>query len=178
MTEKPSFLRDLLHGVPMPDEHQFSRHPKFLVTYNTNPINKPTARTAQAFHDMKEWKTCLLVDDDPDDQEVFLNALKDVSENARCLIASDGDRALELLHNEETTPDYIFLDLNMPRMNGFEFLTAMKKSRILCNIPVIVYSTTAQRSQIDKAKKLGAAEFFTKTYKYRDLCTLLRKYFS
>ena len=71
---------------------------------------------------MKEPKICLLVDDDPDDQEVFLTALSDVSSTALCLVAPDGDRALELLHHEETIPDYIFLDLNMPRMNGFEFL--------------------------------------------------------
>ena len=126
---------------------------------------------------MKEPKICLLVDDDPDDQEVFLTALSDVSESALCLVGPDGDRALELLHNEETIPDYIFLDLNMPRMNGFEFLAAMKKSKILQNIPVIVYSTTSQPAQIEKVKKLGATEFFTKTYKYKELCALLRKYF-
>lgn len=122
-------------------------------------------------------KVCLLVDDDPDDQEVFLTALSDVSSSALCLVAPDGDRALELLYNEETMPDYIFLDLNMPRMNGFEFLAAMKKSKILKDIPVIVYSTTSQAAQIEKVKKLGATEFFTKTYKYKDLCTLLGKYF-
>ena len=126
---------------------------------------------------MKEPKICLLVDDDPDDQEVFLSALSDVSSTALCLVAPDGDRALELLHNEETIPDYIFLDLNMPRMNGFEFLAAIKKSKILQNIPVIVYSTTSQPGQIDKARKLGATEFFTKTYKYEELRSLLRKYF-
>jgi CheY-like chemotaxis protein len=121
---------------------------------------------------------CLLVDDDPDDQEVFLTALHDVSTSVLCLVAPDGDRALELLHNEDTIPHYIFLDLNMPRMNGFEFLAAMKKSSILKNIPVIVYSTTAQQSQIEKVKNLGATEFFTKTYKYKDLCTLLKRYFA
>jgi CheY-like chemotaxis protein len=127
---------------------------------------------------MVEPKICLLVDDDPDDQEVFLTALGDVSPTALCLIAPDGDRALELLHNKETIPDYIFLDLNMPRMNGFEFLTAIKKSKILKDIPVIVYSTTSQQTQMEKAKKLGATEFFTKTYKYNELCLLLKKYFS
>lgn len=126
---------------------------------------------------MKQPKICLLVDDDPDDQEVFLTALNDVSTSALCLVAADGDRALELLHNEETIPDYIFLDLNMPRMDGFEFLTAMKKSSVLRNIPVIVYSTTSQHAQIEKAKRLGATEFFTKTYKYKELCALLQKYF-
>lgn len=126
---------------------------------------------------MKEPKICLLVDDDPDDQEVFLTALNDVSTTALCLVAADGDRALQLLHNEETIPHYIFLDLNMPRMNGFEFLAAMKKSRILRDIPVIVYSTTSQPGQIEKAKKLGATEVFTKTYKYHELCSLLKKYF-
>ena len=65
----------------------------------------------------------------------------------------------------------------MPRMNGFEFLAAMKKSNLLKNIPVIVYSTTSHQGQIDKVKKLGATEFFTKTYKYNELCTLLKKYF-
>lgn len=127
---------------------------------------------------MKEPKICLLVDDDPDDQEVFLTALSDVSSSAMCLVAADGDRALELLHNEETIPHFIFLDLNMPRMNGFEFLSAIKKSKILKDIPVIVYSTTSQSTQIEKAKKLGATEFFTKTYKYQELCDLLRKYFN
>ena len=127
---------------------------------------------------MVEPKICLLVDDDPDDQEVFLTALGDVSPTALCLIAPDGDRALELLHNKETIPDYIFLDLNMPRMNGFEFLTAIKKSKVLKDIPVIVYSTTSQQTQMEKAKKLGATEFFTKTYKYNELCLLLKKYFS
>ena len=126
---------------------------------------------------MKQPKICLLVDDDPDDQEVFLTALGDVSSSILCLVAPDGDRALELLHNEETIPDYIFLDLNMPRMNGFEFLAAMKKSRILKDIPVIVYSTTSQKAQIEKVKKLGATEFFTKTYKYEELITILKKYF-
>jgi CheY-like chemotaxis protein len=126
---------------------------------------------------MIEPKICLLVDDDPDDQEVFLTALSEVSSSALCLVAPDGDRALELLHNEDTMPDYIFLDLNMPRMNGFEFLAAMRKSSILKNIPVIVYSTTSQQSHIEKVKKLGATEFFTKTYKYNELCALLKKYF-
>ena len=126
---------------------------------------------------MNSPKICLLVDDDPDDQEVFLTALNDVCESALCLVAPDGDRALDLLHNEETIPDYIFLDLNMPRMNGFEFLAAMKKSKILRDIPVIVYSTTSQLAQIEKVKKLGATEFFTKTYKYKELCALLKKYF-
>lgn len=126
---------------------------------------------------MIEPKICLLVDDDPDDQEIFLTALSDVSSSVLCLVAPDGDRALELLHHEETMPHYIFLDLNMPRMNGFEFLAAMKKSSVLKDIPVIVYSTTSQQAQIEKVKKLGATEFFTKTYKYRELCDLLKKYF-
>src|SRR5690606_41510698 len=59
---------------------------------------------------------------------------------AHCLVAADGDHALELLHNEEAIPDYIFLDLNMPKMDGFELLTAIRKSKILRDIPVIVYS--------------------------------------
>jgi CheY-like chemotaxis protein len=126
---------------------------------------------------MVEPKICLLVDDDPDDQEVFLAALGDVSDSVLCLIAPNGDRALALLNNKDTIPDYIFLDLNMPRMDGFEFLTAIKKNALLSKIPVIVYSTTTVQSHIEKAKKLGATQFFTKTYKYEDLCKLLRKYF-
>jgi CheY-like chemotaxis protein len=144
-----------------------------IVTYN--PRSDCRLGTPRLY--MKEPKICLLVDDDPDDQEVFLTALNDVASSVLCLVAPDGDRALELLHNEETIPDYIFLDLNMPRMNGFEFLAAMKKSKILKDIPVIVYSTTAQSSQIEKVKKLGATEFFTKTYKYKELCAMLSRYF-
>ncbi len=126
---------------------------------------------------MKRPKTCLLIDDDADDQEVFLTALRDVSATAVCLIAPDGDRALKLLNEGKAVPDYIFLDLNMPRMDGFEFLVAVKESKSLRDIPVIVYSTTTHHEQVAKVKKLGAKEFFTKTYKYKDLCALLRKYF-
>src|ERR1051325_7487517 len=90
--------------------------------------------------------TCVLIDDDADDQDVFLLALEAVDKSIRCHIANDGVEALQMLSvGKGFSPDYIFLDLNMPRMNGKQCLGQIKKIDCLRNIPVIIYSTTADQ---------------------------------
>jgi CheY-like chemotaxis protein len=65
-------------------------------------------------------KTCLLVDDDEDDKEIFSLALTEANPSIKCVVASDGHEALSLLRDGSFIPDYIFLDLNMPLMSGKE----------------------------------------------------------
>mgnify|MGYP003575936040 CR=1 FL=1 len=130
-------------------------------------------RTLSVRSFMKGPKICLLVDDDPDDQEVFLTALSDVSSTALCLVAPDGDRALELLHNEETIPDYIFLDLNMPSMSGWQCLAKLKNDSSLKNIPVIMYSTSSNPREKEIAIELGATGFVTKPTDFKVLTKIL-----
>lgn len=114
-----------------------------------------------------------LVDDDVDDHEIFKSALSQVDQSTQLMIAGNGQDALKVLASLEQLPDYIFVDLNMPRMGGIQFLSEIKKSEKLRNIPVIVYSTSNHPGDKEKAMEAGAEKFFTKPAKYTDLCDLL-----
>jgi PleD family two-component response regulator len=122
-----------------------------------------------------QQKICLLIDDDKDDQEFFNHALQKVSPNTRLVVAGDAMEAVKLLR-EEIPPDYIFLDLYLPGIDGYEFLLQLKRDIKHRRIPVIIYSTLDDPAQITRTKKLGASDFFTKTYKLYELENLLRKY--
>jgi CheY-like chemotaxis protein len=112
-------------------------------------------------------KTILLVDDDEDDQLIFKDAIKEVYSGIECLIASNGKDAYLELERSSAAPSLIFLDLNMPVMNGFEFLERLKKNDRLKNIPVVIYTTSD--NPVDKKNTLaaGAVLFFTKTADFK-----------
>ena len=97
---------------------------------------------------------CLLVDDDLDDQEVFLMTLEKINKNIKCLIANNGAEALLLLTTQNSfVPDYIFLDVNMPKMNGIECLKNIKSLTHLNNCKIFMYSTTSETSVLETSKK-------------------------
>lgn len=115
----------------------------------------------------------LLVDDDADDQYVFKDALQNVAPSIIVDTAVDGIDALQKLSENRTLPQLIFLDLNMPRMNGKGFLKEIKSSQTLQSIPVIVYSTSSNPTDIEETKALGAKQFITKPNSYNELCEVL-----
>jgi len=103
------------------------------------------------------------VDDDLDDQEVFLMTLEKINKNIKCLTANNGVEALSLLTAQNLfVPDYIFLDVNMPKMNGIECLKNIKDLAHLNNCKIYMYSTTSEASVLEKSKKLGATDFIVK----------------
>ncbi|HTE29072.1 MAG TPA: response regulator, partial [Chryseolinea sp.] len=65
---------------------------------------------------------CYLIEDDEDDQELFQTALEEVASTTECVVSMSADRALRALRKMDVLPDFIFLDLNLPGMNGFQFL--------------------------------------------------------
>src|SRR5687768_6390355 len=94
---------------------------------------------------MKRYKRILMVDDDKHDQELFAEMLNEADSSAILSIAMNGQQALEVLRNAPVLPDLIFLDLNMPIMNGFEFLEHIKSKeqyKAFKRIPIIVFTTT------------------------------------
>ena len=106
----------------------------------------------------------LCIDDDPDDTEFFCEALKTVSPKSQCLVANDGLTALKTLRSDPLL-DIIFLDINMPRMNGREVLIQIKKHYKWSQIPIIIYSTTILPRDAVDYKKLGATEVVDKAGK-------------
>lgn len=116
----------------------------------------------------------LVADDDPDDQELFIDAVKEMDDNFVCVTAMNGRDALhKLLGRPLHLPDLIFLDLNMPLMNGKECLAEIKKNSILQKIPVIIYSTSADKKDIVETMQLGAAFFLQKPDRYEELSRAL-----
>lgn len=100
----------------------------------------------------------LHVDDDKDDQEIFSEAVNKIDASIKCVVADDGFDAHSLLKNAPTslTPDYIFLDINMPRMNGLELLAILKKDDRLSRIPICMFSTSFSEEEIASINVLGA----------------------
>lgn len=103
----------------------------------------------------------LLVDDDPDDQELFCDIVNKISPGLACEIAENGARALTFLR-ERSSPSIIFLDLNMPIMNGYEFLKEASASNLFSGIPVVVYTTSSGENDMMRVKKFGVKRFLTK----------------
>ena len=122
-------------------------------------------------HIMNRTLTFFIVDDDIDDQDLFIEAVSEVDKTIKCMSVSNCEEALDLLRNKKINlPDMIFLDLNMPRLNGKQCLAELKKEAHLAHIPVIIYSTSSEKRDIEETSRLGAAHFLTKPNKFEDLC--------
>src|SRR5688572_24814096 len=104
----------------------------------------------------------LIIDDDEDDREVFLEVISELDPTVVAVTAFNGADGLTKLLSFDTLPSMIFLDLNMPVMKGTEFLRKIKSMEPLRNIPVIVLSTIKDEPAIDEVKALGATDFITK----------------
>jgi len=104
----------------------------------------------------------LLVDDDADDQLFFVDAIKAIEPTLECGIANNGVEALYYLERIPLLPSIIFLDLNMPVMNGFECLAQLKKIIKYREIPVIIFTTSNNSVDRQRTLSLGANLFLTK----------------
>jgi CheY-like chemotaxis protein len=111
----------------------------------------------------------LIIDDDPDDVQIFREAICQINPDIECLSARDGDEALTLLRRETELPEIIFLDVNMPVMDGKECLIQIKRNIRYKNIKTVIYSTSSIEHEVATLKKLGAKEFIFKTSSFDDL---------
>ena len=98
--------------------------------------------------------TLLIVDDDNDDITLFCDAVHEIDKTHQCITASNGKEALQLLQHEGKKPDFIFMDLNLPFINGKECLTQIKRKPEFVDIPIIIYSTSKLQKDIDDVYKL------------------------
>src|SRR3954454_19205017 len=116
-----------------------------------------------------------LVDDDDDDQLIFIEALAKIDPDIKCETALDGKEAFKKLNTMNALPDLIFLDINMPGEDGFECLAKLKQHEQFSKIPVIIFSTAATNATIIKAQLFGADAFLTKPIEHLHLELKLKK---
>jgi CheY-like chemotaxis protein len=123
----------------------------------------------------------LIVDPDPDDVELFCEAVLEVNPKMGCVFSKDGKVAFDLLRTSTEKPTIIFTEIDMPEMDGIELLECLKKHQSFKNIPVIVY--TASKFVIkfnkmvpikEKSLELGAAHFVSKPTTYKEIVEVVK----
>ncbi len=119
-------------------------------------------------------KKILLIDDDEDDQLYFRDAINELNHVLECEIANNGREAIEQM-SVPPPPDLIFLDLNMPVMNGYECLAYLKAQDRYKDIPVVIFTTSQNANDIERSRNMGAKLFFTKPSNFNTLCSTLHK---
>jgi CheY-like chemotaxis protein len=119
--------------------------------------------------------TIVYADDDPEDRELFSDALKEVSPDTKLILASDGKEVITFLQTSPVLPDYIFLDINMPIMGGKDCLLTLKATEDVKDIPVIMYTTTSNKRELEKYIDLGAEGFIVKQPSFQGIKDSLKK---
>jgi CheY-like chemotaxis protein len=105
----------------------------------------------------------LLADDDTDDRQFFSMALDAINISTKLETVVDGEKLMDYLsENIHQLPDVIFLDLNMPRKNGFECLTEIKLNQKLNQLQVVIFSTSFEQEVVNLLYKNGAKYFIRK----------------
>jgi CheY-like chemotaxis protein len=123
---------------------------------------------------MNENTVIFIVDDDEDDKKLFIESAKEINESITFVTASDGQEALKLLKDEQNKlPDYIFLDLRMPRVGGRKCLEEIRRDKRLRDIPVFIYTTSTDVKDSIELKEMGAVHFISKPADPSDIYYIL-----
>ena len=116
----------------------------------------------------------ILADDDSDDRSLFSEAVTAADPSVIYWGAENGRVALNYLTDQNNKrPTIIFLDINMPVLDGWETLAEIKANKNLLDIPVVMYSTTSQTHHVQKALSMGALFFLTKPDSYNRIREIL-----
>nr|WP_315156129.1 response regulator [uncultured Flavobacterium sp.] len=110
----------------------------------------------------------LLIEDDSIEIMKFNRVLNNLGANHKIIEANNGEEALEILQSKTIIPDIIVLDLNMPKLNGIEFLKILKSDPVLTYIPSIILTTSSNHQDLLECYKIGIAGYLLKPLKYDD----------
>jgi CheY-like chemotaxis protein len=126
--------------------------------------------------------TILMADDDPDDFFLARDAFKETGQVSDFLLVVDGEELMDYLYRRgkftslenSPLPSLILLDLNMPRKNGREVLAEIKQDPVLHRIPVVVFTTSTDETDILYCQRLGASCYFTKPSTFEELVNMMK----
>ena len=117
---------------------------------------------------MNNFLKILLIEDDMIEVMKLNRAISSLKLNHQVVEAQNGEEALEILKNKDTLPDIILLDLNMPKINGIEFLKIIKNDHKLKYLPTIILTTSNNKRDLLACFKIGIAGYILKPLKYED----------
>ncbi|WP_366187257.1 response regulator [Flavobacterium ovatum] len=117
-------------------------------------------------------------DDDDDDLMLFNDAVDSITNNSndsiQLHIHKNGENLLQSIKENKHNNGVVFLDLNMPRKSGFQFLEEIRNEPSINQFPVIIYSTSSNKSDIDMSISLGANFYAVKPYNFHDLTRMIQ----
>jgi CheY-like chemotaxis protein len=124
---------------------------------------------------MQNSKPILLIEDDDVDVMTVNRALRDLKVSNQLVSIGDGEEAIEYLRDESATkPCIVLLDLNMPKMDGAEFLKIVKADKALKKIPVVILTTSNSDRDVIESFELGAAGYMVKSVDYEKFVETIR----
>jgi CheY-like chemotaxis protein len=110
-----------------------------------------------------------LIDDDAEEAELFNEAIQSIDDNIFVEAYSNGRDALKALHEAEQKPNLIFLDLNMPMFSGKEVLKALRSDPVTSSLPVVIYSTTISRRDVEDTEPYQVKAYLQKPEDFASL---------
>lgn len=131
---------------------------------------------------MTDEATVLLVEDDPDDTQLFRHAFAKAGLDNPLVVASDGDAAVAYLdrfaasaeHGHGPPPSLVILDLKLPRRSGFEVLSHIRRQAATRHVPVVVLTSSDRHDDIERAYEAGANSYLVKPLSRDALIELVR----
>ena len=121
-------------------------------------------------------KKVLLAEDDEDDYLLFRDAVHDYSDGLQLEWVKDGEELMQtLMTKQPQLPELLFLDINMPRKNGFECLTEIRNDSALANLPVIIFSTSNDKALVNWMYNAGANLYLCKPTEFEKLKSSIHK---
>ncbi len=117
----------------------------------------------------------VMVDDDADDRYLLGEAIKSLRLNIHIKMFENGLELVAYLKMTKKLPDIVFLDLNMPLMNGFECLKELRGNSDYADICIVIFSTSANEKDIEETFILGANVYLIKPEDFNELKQLLNK---
>jgi CheY-like chemotaxis protein len=124
---------------------------------------------------MTNQKPILLVEDDRVDAMTVKRAIRQIKMHHSLIHAENGEEALEYLKNPSNEkPWIILLDLNMPKMNGIEFLQVAKRDEVLKSIPVVILTTSKEQQDRIESFKFGVAGYMIKPVDYSQFVEMMQ----
>lgn len=119
--------------------------------------------------------TILLVEDNPDDEQLIMRAFRNSGFGDDVSVARNGREALDYLMNTETPPQLMLLDLKLPKLGGLEVLQALRLENRTRLIPVVVFTSSIEHTDVLTSYDLGANSYIRKPVDYNDLINIVKK---
>lgn len=117
----------------------------------------------------------LLIEDDMIEIMKFNRTISSLQLDHKIIEANNGEEALIILQEKEHLPDIILLDLNMPKINGIEFLSILKNDEVLKYIPTVILTTSNNNKDLLECYKIGVSGYILKPLKYEHYVSKIKK---